>query len=135
MLITFLAEHVLGQPRPPPQAHLLSVEETEIDCLADVAVGFSPRFSDFKNLKRGKLKAAPVKNLSYAFEQLGAIFERTPAPSAECSSSGLHRSFCFGDAGLDHCAHHLMRTARINRRNRFASPDTVAANYQRVFLA
>ena len=68
MLVAFFAEDVLGQRRPTEDAHLLRVEEEEIDRLANVAVGFGPRFSDFVNFERGEFEAAPIHDRCDALE-------------------------------------------------------------------
>ena len=75
MLITFFAGNLLGQTWPPNQAHLMRVKVAEIDCLADVAVRFSPWFADFEDFKGGKLVAPAVENGGGAFEQLRALFK------------------------------------------------------------
>ncbi len=75
MLITFFAEHVLGQARTSDQAHLLRVEQTKIDRLADVAIGFSPGFANFENFQSGKFVAAPLHDVGGAFQQPATRFK------------------------------------------------------------
>ena len=75
MIITFLAGNLLRQTRSSNPPHFLGVEKAKVDCLANVPVGFRPRFADLKNFQRGKLETAALHDGRCAFQQLRAFFK------------------------------------------------------------
>ena len=68
VIVAFFTRNVLGQARPSDPSHLLGIKETKIDCLADIAVRFRPRFADFENLECGELEATAVHDRSGSFQ-------------------------------------------------------------------
>ena len=135
MLIILLARDVLSDARPAEKAHLLRVEETEIHRLANVAVGFLPRFADFEDFDRAELKAAPLHKRGHAVEQFCSMLDRGATPMVESVASRLDRALRFRNPGLGHHAHGLVRPARIKGRHPFAGRDFLAVDRERVFFA
>ena len=75
MLITFFAEHVLREPRPADQTHLMRIKPAEIHRFANVAIRLRPGFADFENFQRRKLETAAVHDIGGALEQSAARFK------------------------------------------------------------
>ena len=62
MLVTFLAENMLGQTLDFRAAAFAGRRRAKIHRFADVAVGFGPGFADFENFDCGKFEPAPIEN-------------------------------------------------------------------------
>src|SRR6516225_8249043 len=100
MVITFFARHLLREFGSPKSAHLLSVEGAEIYRFANIAVGFGPRLSDFKNFYCRKFVAPALQDFGCTFQQSSPLFDRRPPPFLECRAGSLNGTFSFVNASL-----------------------------------
>ena len=135
MLIAVLTGNVLREPRTPEAPHLRCVKAAKIHRFADVAVSFSPRFADFKNLDCGEFVAPAFHNRRGAFKQARTLFKRRQAPFSKCRARNFNGAFRFRNSPFRNITNNLFRRAGINRRRQFIGPNFFATNHQRIFFA
>src|SRR5262249_10827170 len=135
MVITFFTGDLLSKLRSSKSAHLLRVESAEIDGLADVGVGFGPRFGNFKNFDSRAFIAAPIQNVGRPLEQTCPLFKRRPSPCFECCSRSLNGALGFGNSCFGSVTDNLGRLARINRWRQIIGPNLFASDVERMFFA
>ena len=134
MLIAFFARHVLRESRETAQAHLVRVKEQEIDRLADVAVGFGPRFAHFKNFKGRKFETPAIHDGGNALEQFSSMLDADAAPMVERFARRRDRGFRLRNSSFSHGADDLIGRAWIDGVNEAAGPNFLAVDDNGIFL-
>ena len=135
MLIALFTWNLLRESRPADRSHLVRIETTEIHRLANVAIGFGPWFSDFKNFNRREVESTPIEYRRHAFEQLAALLERRTTPGFESIMRRLQGQVRFRNSRFGNIADNFIRLTWIQGRHQLVRPNFSSTNGERVFLS
>src|SRR4051812_10619078 len=128
MVITFFARHLLRELWATESPHLLRVEPAEIDCFANIAVGFRPWLADFENFYCRKFVTPALQYVGRALQQSRPLFDRRPSPFFECSTRSFNGTLRLVDSRFGSITDDLGRFGWIDRRRQIIGPNLFASD-------
>ena len=135
VMIAILSGNTLCELRTPETSHLLRIKPAKIDGLANVSIGFIPRFADLENFDRGEFVAPAFHDVRRALQQARPFFERRPAPLAKCLARAFDSALGLGNPCFRPVTHNLVRSAWIHRGRQLIGPNFFAADDEWIFFA
>jgi len=82
--------------------------------VADISIGFIPRFAHFEDFNRREFVSPPFQNIGGALQQARPFFDRCPAPFGKRLARSFDGPFSFGNSRFRSVTDNLVRSARIH---------------------